>query len=135
LLQWHTDDPVDDYEINRNSVIYSYQENRNPFIDHPNLVNFIWGDNYGEQWNETLGVSENNELENFKIYPNPSNGEIFFNSALNNSKIEIYSEIGQKVYDIENASSNKIKLELSMGIYFARIVFDNKIINRKIVIK
>lgn len=43
LLQWHTDDPVDDWERNRNDVIYSYQENRNPFIDHPEFVNEIWG--------------------------------------------------------------------------------------------
>ena len=54
LLQWHIDDPVDDFEVNRNNIIYGYQENRNPFIDHPSLVSYIWGDNYGEQWNETL---------------------------------------------------------------------------------
>ena len=32
LLQWHLQDPVDSLEINRNDVVYSYQENRNPFI-------------------------------------------------------------------------------------------------------
>lgn len=35
LLKWHTDDPVDDLERERNNTIYSYQGNRNPFIDHP----------------------------------------------------------------------------------------------------
>lgn len=39
LLQWHIDDPVDQFEINRNNVIYSYQGNRNPFIDRPEYVN------------------------------------------------------------------------------------------------
>lgn len=35
LLQWHQQDPVDAQEQLRNDVIYSYQGNRNPFIDHP----------------------------------------------------------------------------------------------------
>lgn len=35
LLQWHQQDPVDEAERLRNEVIYSYQKNRNPFIDHP----------------------------------------------------------------------------------------------------
>lgn len=134
LLQWHIDDPVDDFEINRNEVIYSYQQNRNPFIDHPNLVNFIWGDNYGEEWNESLSITNVDSEDDFKIYPNPSNGLIYFNHALTNSNIEVFSEIGQKVYNIENASSNKIKLSLPNGIYFVRIEFDNKIIHKKIVI-
>ncbi|MCR9253997.1 MAG: endonuclease [bacterium] len=38
LIQWHLADPVDDAERNRNDVIYSYQQNRNPFIDHPEYV-------------------------------------------------------------------------------------------------
>ena len=35
LLQWHQQDPVDDRERDRNVVVYSFQGNRNPFIDHP----------------------------------------------------------------------------------------------------
>jgi endonuclease I len=42
LLQWHDDDPVDDFERNRNNVIFSHQKNRNPFIDYPHLVDLIW---------------------------------------------------------------------------------------------
>jgi hypothetical protein len=42
LLEWHKADPVDSFEINRNNVIYSFQENRNPFIDHPEYVTSIW---------------------------------------------------------------------------------------------
>ena len=42
LIAWHLADPVDEFEMNRNNVIYSYQGNRNPFIDHPEYVTMIW---------------------------------------------------------------------------------------------
>ena len=43
LLRWHIEDPVDEWELERNQVVYTYQANRNPFIDHPELVELIWG--------------------------------------------------------------------------------------------
>lgn len=58
LLQWHEEDPVDDWERNRNNIIYySYQHNRNPFIDHPEYANLIWG------YPNTAGLS-NKTLKN-----------------------------------------------------------------------
>ncbi len=42
LLKWNTEDPVDAFERQRNERIFEYQGNRNPFIDHPELVNKIW---------------------------------------------------------------------------------------------
>lgn len=42
LLQWHELDPVDAFEINRNNIIYTHQNNRNPFIDHPELATMIY---------------------------------------------------------------------------------------------
>jgi endonuclease I len=47
LLQWHQQDPPDAFEMNRNDVIYSYQNNRNPFIDHPEWVAAIYGGGSG----------------------------------------------------------------------------------------
>ena len=44
LLEWHEDDPVDDKERHRNDVIYGYQHNRNPFIDHPEWIDLLFGD-------------------------------------------------------------------------------------------
>ena len=44
LLQWNDEDPVSDWERNRNDIIYyNYQQNRNPFIDHPEWAMEIWG--------------------------------------------------------------------------------------------
>ncbi len=42
LLQWHIDDPVDAFELNRLEVIASEQDNRNPFVDYPHFVELIW---------------------------------------------------------------------------------------------
>jgi endonuclease I len=42
LLAWHELDPVDDFERNRNDIIYSYQDNRNPFIDYEHFVDLIF---------------------------------------------------------------------------------------------
>ncbi len=45
LLNWHTNDAVSSKEINRNNAIYynTAQHNRNPFVDHPEYVQAIWG--------------------------------------------------------------------------------------------
>ena len=43
LIAWHNLDPVNAHEISRNNAIYALQNNRNPFIDHPEYVGMIWG--------------------------------------------------------------------------------------------
>ncbi|WP_418513470.1 endonuclease [Corallibacter sp.] len=43
LLEWHNMDPVSQKEIDRNNdIFYNHQDNRNPFIDHPEYVTLIW---------------------------------------------------------------------------------------------
>ena len=44
MLKWHREDPVSEKELKRNNAIYAHQKNRNPFIDYPELVEYIWGD-------------------------------------------------------------------------------------------
>jgi hypothetical protein len=51
MLQWHLSDPVDQSETDRNNLIYYNaantsldQQNRNPFIDHPEYADLIWGE-------------------------------------------------------------------------------------------
>lgn len=44
LLAWHHADPVDEYEIHRNNLLYkNFTNNRNPFVDFPEWADFIWG--------------------------------------------------------------------------------------------
>lgn len=42
MLQWHTNDPVSQKELDRNDAGYLYQGNRNPFIDHPEFAGEVW---------------------------------------------------------------------------------------------
>ena len=57
MLKWHRLDPVSEKELIRNEVIYGNttynkgtkkQGNRNPFIDYPELAEYIWGEKAGE---------------------------------------------------------------------------------------
>ncbi|MBR5332973.1 MAG: endonuclease [Muribaculaceae bacterium] len=50
LLQWHNLDPVSDIERTRNDVISIIQGNRNPFVDYPQLVDYIWGTKSSEPY-------------------------------------------------------------------------------------
>lgn len=50
LLKWHRQDPVSDRETTRNDAVYKYQGNRNPFIDHPDMVEYIWGNKSTASW-------------------------------------------------------------------------------------
>jgi len=43
LLDWSRKDPVSGKEITRDEVVYGIQKNRNPYIDHPELIEYIWG--------------------------------------------------------------------------------------------
>lgn len=43
LLKWHRQDPVSEKELTRIENVYNIQGNRNPFIDFPQLAEYIWG--------------------------------------------------------------------------------------------
>ncbi|TDL99389.1 MAG: endonuclease [Flavobacteriaceae bacterium] len=56
FLKWNAEDPVDDFERQRNQVIANAQGNRNPFIDNPYLATLLWG---GEPAQNTWEISQN----------------------------------------------------------------------------
>ena len=50
LVRWAREDPVSEKERVRNDAVYTIQNNRNPFIDFPELFEYIWGDKQGQQF-------------------------------------------------------------------------------------
>ena len=64
FLKWNVEDPVSDFEANRNEKLAGIQMNRNPFIDNPYLATLIWGGvNAEDKWN--LNDTSDTEVTNF----------------------------------------------------------------------
>jgi endonuclease I len=61
LFDWHSQDPVDTVETNRNHSIYEYQGNRNPFIDHPEWVDSLYGSACGGTGGGSTDGGDQNE--------------------------------------------------------------------------
>ena len=102
LLKWHRQDPVSVKELTRNEAIFSIQANRNPFIDHPELAEHIWG----------------NKMDEPFIYPTETSA--FLVSPTRNFKVDfgaVYqmSEISKTLF-IKGVNINAtLKLTLSNG--------------------
>ncbi len=89
LIEWHEEDPPDEFEQNRNEVVFGYQENRNPFIDHPEFVEEVWGD--------PTSVFETKKME-IKVYPNPVFHQLNIAYRKNNNfTYELYNYSGVMV--------------------------------------
>lgn len=119
LLDWNEEDPVDNFERNRNEVVYSYQGNRNPFIDHPEFVNAIYNPDEDTTSTDIFMPAEEQQI---KIYPNPAANYININ-APDNYSFEIYSVIGAKMLETKNK-----QIDISYfdkGIYFVLIKNEN----------
>ena len=50
LMEWTRLDPVSQKEKTRNNYVHAWQGNRNPFIDHPELAEYLWGNKKGQAW-------------------------------------------------------------------------------------
>ncbi|MEI6753771.1 MAG: endonuclease [Paludibacter sp.] len=67
LLKWNKQDPVSAKELTRIEAVYNLQGNRNPFIDYPDLAEYIWG-------KDTLNVYPfPTETEPFLVAPRRGN--------------------------------------------------------------
>lgn len=132
LLTWHVNDKPDDYEMNRNNVIYDWQKNRNPFIDLPELVDYVFGSKVGEVWNGSTGVES--VTSSLSFYPNPVISDIVFDELIE-GKLLVLSLSGNVVLT-EMISGNTVDLSaLDQGIYLYQIISDTKQYNGKFLKK
>jgi len=67
LLAWCALDPVSAKEIDRNNAVYAIQHNRNPYIDHPEYINQIWGGGSVGTSIEPSNYPANFSAKNFKL--------------------------------------------------------------------
>lgn len=136
LLQWHNQDPPDDFEMHRNNYIYTWQLNRNPFIDYPQLVNYIFGNQTNDVWDSNLSVEELNSSLELLLFPNPTSNEINISSKFQIEKIEIFNLLGQlMVSKPVNNNFINLKIDFPTGIYDVKTLVNQRIIDKKIVVK
>lgn len=134
LLTWNFSDPSDDFEMNRNNVIYNWQVNRNPFIDHPDLANHIWGTLSTTPWSATLSTQKLDTL-NITLYPNPASDYITISGLNETAKIEIYSITGMKVLEAKCNNNERININLAAGIYMVKTIENEKSAIKKLIIR
>ena len=134
LLSWNASDPADDFEMHRNNVIYTWQMNRNPFIDNPSLSDYIWGNHIGDAWFSALST-DSFETLNVSIYPNPTQNQITISGLNKESSIEIFTLTGSKLMSTSFTGETKFNLNFPSGVYIAKITSENKIITKKLIIK
>lgn len=130
LLIWHEEDPVNQMEKSRNDIIYGYQNNRNPFIDHPEYVDLIWGEDEPE---EVLGIAS--EVE-FQLFPNPASHYFKLKSNNQPSKVLIHDQQGKLIRTYKGNSTKYRLRNLLGGTYLVTLEFKSGEIGQsKIVVK
>ena len=133
MLDWHRADPPDDYEMNRNNVVYEWQKNRNPFIDMPELVEYIWGEKHGEAWSGPSHVTDIN-IGNYKVFPNPAIGQFNISGAGPESAFELIDTAGRIVFSRKFSYETLIENPGSSGLYFLKITENGRTYTQTIVI-
>ncbi len=114
LLSWNHYDPVSAKEVARNdSIYYMFQNNRNPFIDHPQFADSIW--------TAYIGMEELSDVkENYAVFPNPSTKGVAQVAGLHKGdQVEVNNALGERVF-VQNAESEFVELDLSSkprGVY------------------
>lgn len=134
LLAWNMSDPADDFEMNRNNIIYNWQKNRNPFIDHPLLAEYIWGGSVGQVWSASLATAANT-LDNLAIYPNPATSMVYVGGLQADGVLEIYSLSGQKIMQQNVSGNSGVSIDLPSGLYIAKVISEGKTSVKKLAVK
>jgi len=134
LLQWHRADPPDDFEMNRNNVIYTWQINRNPFIDRPDLVEYIWGTNVGQAY--TLS-NASAVLAAVKVYPNPSqNGRFTISGITEPTSYMVTDLLGRSIINEQRLEADStITINGAHGSYILQLKNDAGVRNLKLIVE
>ena len=145
LLQWNAEDPVSQYEDNRNTYLGNAsnaygQGNRNPFIDNPYLATVIWGGPAAQnRWPAVfLSAEDFVNLDAISVYPNPSNdNRINIETEVSLDEIQLINLNGQLIQVINKPKSinNTYSLDnLPQGFYLLRLSSENQSITKKIIV-
>ena len=135
LLSWHQQDPPDDFEMNRNNYIYTWQNNRNPFIDNPCLVDIIFGSNFGQTFPCNTLSNQDVFTASVLVYPNPTSDYVILSGINGTAKAEIYTITGQKVKEVNFENEVRIPLELQSGMYLIEISNETNRTTKKIIVR
>ena len=129
LYQWHIQDPVSQRELDRNNAIYNNQNNRNPYIDHPEYVANVW--------QSALSVEGFENDNTINLYPNPIDGNTLYINTDKSLKAEIFNVLGKKIITTKvDAVNNKINVGLLYsGIYLIKLSSDSGTVTKKIIKK
>jgi endonuclease I len=143
LLQWNADDPVSQYEDNRNTYLGTTantygQGNRNPFIDNPYLATVIWGGPAAQNRWPTLNTETYATIADAYVYPNPSNDRtINIESNVMIDDIQLITINGQLMMEIKKPifDNNSYTIDnLPKGFYFLKLSSENQSTTKKIII-
>ena len=133
FLDWNAQDPVSQYEINRNNILNTIQGNRNPFIDNPYLATLIW--NGPQATNTWSNLSNNyNYFSNIIIYPTTTNGIIHvINTQDKIYNYNVYNILGQLIS--KGNTSDIIDISnYQKGLYFINLQLNNQTKTYKIIL-
>lgn len=143
LLQWNAEDPVSQYEDNRNTYLGNAnntygQGNRNPFIDNPYLATVIWGGPVAQnRWPTVLSTTTFSDLNSVAIYPNPTADVINIQSETTLEEIEIITINGQVLQQIKQPILNNNTYTISnlpKGFYFIKLANANQSVTKKVLV-
>lgn len=134
FLKWHANDPVSQKEIDRNNAVYAIQKNRNPYIDHPEYANLVWGTN--------TGVSDEYARATLFVYPNPVSDACTITLPADfyqqNTVFTVYSSTGTPVFAPATVTGDKAVLNLEnapSGFYLVRLTNGSNIMYQARIIK
>lgn len=124
LLKWSANDPVSPKELARNEAVYSIQHNRNPFIDHPELAEYIWGSKKDSPWSATafLQLNTTPHLLRNKMISNT----LELNRPIDNLMLEIINLQGKTIDKSYIGDQTTIPIKhLPDGLYIIKF-FNNE---------